>query len=165
MWCWWFRRDLTALVDGELRSARAAGVRFHLARCQRCAALQEEIARCVAQQRRVLALVGETAGVNTEQLGRSLQARLDEDRIGSHRWGLASRLAVAAAAGGLAIFISLRALDSVLIAAGVADPPPVVAEKPDLFRDYALFEHLDALEHFETVQAVPLEKPETAPNG
>ncbi len=164
MWCWWFRRDLTALVDGELSPTRAAAVRSHLFHCPHCAAFQEEVARCVAQQRRLLALVAETADIDAERLGRSLAARLDKERVPPRRWALASRLAVAAAVAG-ALLVLVPALNPLLIAAGVADPPPVVAEKPDLFRDYTLFEHLDALEHFETVQAVPLETPETAPNG
>ena len=165
MWCWWFQRDLTALVDGELPWARAARVRFHVSHCPRCAALQVKIARCVAQQQRLLPFAGQIAGVDIERLLGGIRARLGEEPAPSRRWGLVPRLAVAATAAALAILVLLRALDSMLMAAGIADPPPVVAEKPDLFRDYTLFEHFDALEHFETVQAVPLEEPGAAPNG
>jgi hypothetical protein len=45
----------------------------------------------------------------------------------------------------------------VLMPLGLESPPPAVAQHTGLFKDYPLIERLDVLEHFDTVESVPLD--------
>jgi len=40
---------------------------------------------------------------------------------------------------------------------GLEEPPEVVVEKPDMFRDYTLFENFDTIEHLELGSTRPAE--------
>ena len=65
--------------------------------------------------------------------------------------------------GGLAVVSAVIAtylglLDPVFISVGFEKPPEIVAEQPELFRDYVFFERLDALEHFDDVNSIQLRK-------
>ncbi len=152
LWCWTIRRDLTALVDDELRAARAAAVRAHLERCVDCVALYRDIEEGVAQQREILPLLASPADVAVESVLRQLTHRaVDESERNRRRWWQPAVVGATAVAT-LVIVARLGLLDPVLIAVGFEDPPEVVAEQPELFRDYALFEYLDAWEHFEDIR-------------
>jgi anti-sigma factor RsiW len=157
MQCRWIRDELTAHADGELRGWRAAWVRRHLSRCADCGREAAVIERSVARQRRVLpALVQEP--VEADDLWRRVRVRLDdsprtEPEPRERRWAPTRRLVLAAAAACVLVAVLLaRPLDPWLIAVGIEDPPRPVAEKPELFVDYPLFEHLDAIEQLDRLE-------------
>jgi anti-sigma factor RsiW len=143
---------LTALIDGELRAGRAERVRAHLEGCARCAAERAASERSVAEQRRCLAASagGEVAAV--DRMFAAVRRRMiaEEPEPVPHRVRLG--LAGAALAGALLVLAVARFSRPALIAFGLEQPPKAVAEKPELFLDYSLFEHLDELEHFDTVE-------------
>jgi hypothetical protein len=60
---------------------------------------------------------------------------------------------IAVTMAALIVFVFVGVLEPMLIAVGLQSPPEVVVEQPDLFRDYALFEYLDAIEHFDAVNS------------
>ena len=68
--------------------------------------------------------------------------------------------AVAAAAVILALVFA-GGPAAVLVPLGVESPPVAVKANPELFKDYPLIQHLDALENFDTVQSVPLDDDQT----
>jgi hypothetical protein len=73
-----------------------------------------------------------------------------EDR---QHWWLTPQIVAAVAASAVVVLGLLRLSEPLLVAIGVEDPPEIVIEKPDLFRDYTMFEHLDAIEHLEVGSA------------
>lgn len=154
-WCWTIRRDLTALVDAELAPRRDAAVRAHLDRCGDCAERYRDADKGVMQQRELLPLAAGLADVPVESLLRQVTRRTvnDSERFRRQWWQPAAVAAMAAVA--LVVVTGFGLLDPALIAVGLQDPPEVVAEQPELFRDYALFEYLDALEHFDDIRNPP----------
>jgi hypothetical protein len=157
MRCWFFRRDLTALVDGELSPGRAAAVRTHLAGCATCAALHQDIEAHVARQQQLVSLAFGPVDVASGILLGNVRERLDHEPA-VRRW-----LLQPAMMGGLAVVSAVIAtylglLDPVFISVGFEKPPEIVAEQPELFRDYVFFERLDALEHFDDVNSIQLRK-------
>src|SRR5262249_41516280 len=77
---------------------------------------------------------------------------------------------LAQAAGAVAVAVGLTLVvaggpKAVLIPLGVAPPPPAVRSHPDLFKDYSLIQHLDALENFDTVESEPLDDDQASFNG
>lgn len=160
MRCWFFRRDLTALVDGELSAARATSVRAHVTRCAECTALYHAIEDSVAQQRQLVPLAFGPADIASEGiLLRDVRRRFDMEREpASRRWFLQPAMMGTVAIVGAVIATYLGLLDPVFISVGFEDPPEVVAEQPELFRDYVFFERLDALEHFDDVNSIQLRK-------
>jgi hypothetical protein len=62
------------------------------------------------------------------------------------------RLVLASAAGAIVLVLAVRLLNPVWIVLGIESPPAELADSPDLFRDYQLFEHLDAIENLDRVQ-------------
>lgn len=160
MRCWFFRRDLTALVDGELSPARTTAVRTHLSHCPACAELHQAIAASVAQQRELVPMAFGPADVASGVLLRDVHSRFDHEPP-VRRWVLQPAMM-----GGLAVVSAIIAtylgvLDPVFISVGFENPPEVVAEQPELFRDYVFFERLDALEHFDDVNSIQLRKAST----
>jgi hypothetical protein len=166
MRCWFFRRDLTALVDRELSPVRAAAVRAHLARCAACTALHQAIeANITAQSQLVPLAFGPTdvaSGVMLQNLHERLpiEGQLDmpdqEPPVRPWFFQPAAMGAIAVATVIIATFLGV--LDPVFIAVGFEDPPELVAERPELFRDYVIFENLDALEHFDDVNSIQLRR-------
>jgi len=150
-WCWLIRRDLTALVDDELAPRRAAAVRTHLEHCSACAARHRDIERGVAQQRQLLPLAVGLADVAADPLLQRISRRARAESEPSRRLWWQPVAVAATAVAALVVVAFLGLLDPVLIAMGFEDPPNLVAEQPELFRDYALFEYLDALENFDDI--------------
>lgn len=157
MRCWFFRRDLTALVDGELSPSRAALVRTHLSRCSSCSQLHQAIEASVAQQRQLVPMAFASADVADGVLLRNVRERFDYEPP-VRRWFLQPAMMAGVAVVTAIIATYLGVLDPVFISVGFEDPPEVVAEQPDLFRDYVFFERLDALEHFDDVNSIQLRK-------
>jgi len=151
MVCGWIHDELTAYADGELHGWRALWVRRHLSRCATCANEAAAIAASVAAQRRVLqSLI--SADVASDRIFDSVRrdirvARHVESEERQWAWIPARRLVLAAAAACVIVgVLYTRSLDPLLMVVGLETPPKIVVEKPDLFIDYPLFEHLDAIE-------------------
>ncbi|HTO58517.1 MAG TPA: hypothetical protein VMJ74_12015, partial [Pseudomonadales bacterium] len=66
------------------------------------------------------------------------------------------RPALAFAVASALLWLGSTAFDepaAVLISVGVKAPPPKLTQHPDLFKDYAIIQDLDVLEHFDTAGA------------
>ena len=149
--------DLTALVDGALEASQADAVRRHLGGCATCSAE-------LAGIEDIILLTGDTLAelpVLRPGFETRLRARLAAARESSRPWyrRLWRPIFVGAfaSAGVLIMAGSVGGPSAVLVPLGIKAPPKVVAEKPELFKDYAIIEHLDELENFETVIQTPLE--------
>ena len=150
------RPNLVAWIDGGLSARQARRVHSHLERCHSCAAEATALrAEMVGQGERLRShLLAEGADVDRlwEQLERRLRAtqRVPKQRQSTvWLWRPALGFAVASAL----LWVGSTAFDepaAVLISVGVKAPPPKLTQHPDLFKDYAIIQELDVLEHFET---------------
>jgi anti-sigma factor RsiW len=160
--CGTVRENLTAWIDGELSPRWTERVRGHVARCAACAAEADSLRSSIGLQRTVLRHLSTVADVDTAALQARLRramAAADTPRPSAWRWllrpvVLAPALALVLVLG---LFTAAGGPADVLVPLGVAPPPPAVKRAPGLFKDYSLIEHLDALEHFDTVEAEPLD--------
>ena len=162
--------ELTAWCDGELSRRRAERIERHLTECAACLAQAESLSAAVRWQRRALPRV---TAVTDHDIG-ALQARLrralaaePEPRASFWPW-LFRPVAIAAAAamiGVVVLFSMMGGPNAVLIPLGVESPPVAVSSEPDLFENYQLIQHLDALENFDTVESVPLDDDQTLHEG
>lgn len=160
MRCYTARLDLTALVDGELAPDRAAELRAHTEGCLACAADLESIERMVAMQRAAVprALPELSLGFETRLRQRLAEVReTDARRWWRTGWWKPATIGALATAGVLLAAAPLGGPSAVLVPLGIQDPPRKVATKPQLFTEYPIIEHLDALENFDTVKTIPLE--------
>jgi anti-sigma factor RsiW len=155
MWCRWVQRDLTALVDGELAAKRAERVRRHVGHCETCTDLLAGLEQTVRRQREVLPLLNDAVETPVDDMLRRVRRGMREQAEERHRWWLTPQVVAAVAASAVAVLGLLRFSEPLLVAAGLEDPPEIVVEKPDLFRDYTLFEHLDTIEHLEVGSTSP----------
>ena len=162
--------NLTAWLDGELSSRWGNRMQTHLANCAPCAAEAESLQAAIEAHRHLLSRVMVPEGVALDRLGAQLQRRIAAD--GDRReWGwdwLFGRLALAGGAVAAAVVLLVWMAGgprAVLIPLGVESPPPAVTREPELFKDYLLIQHLDALENFDSVESVPLEEEQTTQSG
>jgi anti-sigma factor RsiW len=166
MRCWFFRRDLTALVDRELSPARAAAVQAHLTGCAACAALHEDIAASVTVQSQLIPLAFGPTDVASGAMLQRLRERLPVEGLAEmpevespvRRWFFQPAAMGTIAVATVIVATMLGVLDPVFISVGFENPPEVVAEQPELFRDYVIFENLDALQHFDDVNSIQLSR-------
>ena len=155
MLCREARENLTALADGALAPAEVEALRAHVGACTGCAQDLAGLEAIATLSRHALAadLPVLRPGFDT-----SLRALLVGDaappRLGWWRPLFAGTLAAVAV---LLMARSVGGPSTVLVPLGIQAPPPQVAERAVLFTDYDIIEHLDELEHFETVIQVPLE--------
>jgi anti-sigma factor RsiW len=162
MKCRAVKGDLTAWCDGELSPRRAERIERHLAECTRCSAEAASLSAAIQWQRQALpraaALADCEFGALRASLKRSLAA---ETAPRAPFWlGLFRPVAVAAAAavvGVIVLFSFMGGPSAVLIPLGVEAPPVAVRSEPELFENYQLIQHLDALENFDTVESIPLD--------
>lgn len=161
------REHLTAFVDAQLGLLARLRLRVHLLLNPPCAAAVAALRRVVDRQR---AELSEPVAVDVEALLESARGaigalgtpRAPEPRqvpMSGFRWNrsLVAGLAAAAVFVVAAVGIAARPR-TVLVPLGLEEPPAALAKKPDLFRDYEMFRELDALEHFDAVNRVRLEK-------
>jgi len=154
MWCWRVRRDLTALADGELSARRSAAIRGHVEQCDDCRAVWEETERAVQLQRQLVPGVFAVRDLAVDPMLREVRLRLDDDGSGPAKWWFWHPALITAAAVLSVVMVSVLGLfNPLLVAVGLEEPPEQVAQQPELFRDYPLFEHLEALENFDTLQS------------
>jgi anti-sigma factor RsiW len=170
-----FSEDLTAWLDGQLLNRRHDRVQEHLSACARCRAEADSLRAAIAWQEEALRAVTVANGVDTAslqtRLRRAMAAEAHDRRpvwrlrdVWASMWG---RLALVGAAVSVAAVV-VRLVGGpgmVLMPLGLESPPPAVAQHTELFKDYPLIERLDVLEHFDTVEAVPLDDERPAQRG
>jgi hypothetical protein len=121
--------------------------------CQACAALFADLEGAVRRQRELLPLLNDAVQTSPDEMLRRVRTGMREQSEDRRHWWLTPQIVAAVAASAVAVFGLLRLSEPLLVAIGVEDPPEIVIEKPDLFRDYTMFEHLDAIEHLEVGSA------------
>jgi anti-sigma factor RsiW len=167
--CDWVHENLTAWIDGELPMRERAALQQHLETCGPCTAEARDLRAAIGLQRRVLGQMTGAGAIETEPLWRKVRLALVEaERPRAPWWGwLRQPFAMAGATVAAALLILLIAGGprAILVSLGIESPPTAVAREPELFKDYPLIEQLDALEHFDTVQSVPLDEEPTSQNG
>jgi len=156
------QRNLTAWLDGELGPRWAERVRRHLVSCDACTVQAEGLRAAITQQQAALVRLTAAAEVDPSALGRRLQRLLAEDPSPSQIWEWVFRPFAIAGAAVAAVVVVLFAVAggprAVLIPLGVAPPPAAVSRTTELFKDYPIIEHLDALENFDSIQSVTLDE-------
>jgi predicted anti-sigma-YlaC factor YlaD len=165
--CEFVTENLTAWIDGALPSGASIALRNHLQGCAACARAESAARAAIDRHRRLIPRAVTLEGVDPDRVWQRLQAALQEAPDRWWRWWLRPALMGATAAAAAAVVVLLLAgrPENVLVPLGIETPPIEVVQHPDLFRDYAIIEQLDALEHFDTVLAVPLEDSSSAQNG
>jgi anti-sigma factor RsiW len=153
--CSWIRRQLTAHADDELSGAAARLVRRHLAGCRGCVAERAAIGRSVADQRELLRAAAGEADVDADLLWSGVRRRLAAEPPRDAIRKPAVRLVLASAGAAAVLLVAARLLDPLWISVGLEDPPRKLAEEPELFVDYTLFEHLEAIENLDTPARSP----------
>jgi hypothetical protein len=103
----------------------------------------------------LLPLVNEAVQTPVDEMFRRVRRGVQEQPQVQHRWWLTPPVVAAVAAGAVIVFGLLRFSEPLLVSVGIEDPPEIVVEKPELFRDYTLFENFDAIEHLEVGSARP----------
>jgi anti-sigma factor RsiW len=158
--------SLTAWIDGELSSPEEREVALHVADCSSCAQQADRLREAIDWQTQSLPgrLLEDPVDVGVLRMGmqRRLSALREQDEPTSSRtWAWLIRpLAMASAGLALAsILMFWRAAEpeSLLVSLGVEEPPADLATRPEMFKYLEVIENLEALEHFEAVQAVRLE--------
>ena len=173
--CHDFSEDLTAWVDGQLPDRRHDQIRQHLAACARCSAEMHSLRTAITWQRHALRAMTVADGIDAvalkTRLRRTLAAEVDEGipawtlrDVWASLWG---RLALVGATVSVAVAVLLLAggPGMVLMPLGLESPPPAVVQQTELFKDYPMIERLDVLEHFDTVESVPLDDEGAAQRG
>jgi len=158
--CWIVRRRLVAWIDGEIPPAQALRVERHVVDCPDCRTLAAHLGDAIAQQRELLAREREPADFDCAGAWATLW-RAAAEPSAAPEW-VATWHPLLAAGLATVMVVLLAALVSgrprvVLVPLGIEAPPHAVAQQPELYRNYPILERLDALEHFDTVQSVPLE--------
>ena len=168
-------QDLTAWIEGELPQRRCDHIREHLTECARCSVEADSLRMAIAWQQRALraltSLDGMAAVPSRARLQRALAAEA-EKRMPLWGWfpawsSMRGRLALAGVALSFAVVVLLLAggPGMVLMPLGLESPPPAVVQHTELFKDYPLIERLDVLEHFDTVESMPLDDESAAQSG
>jgi anti-sigma factor RsiW len=167
-------QDLTAWIDGELPERDCDLIREHLAACADCSAEAASLRRAIAWQQGALRAVTSLHGIVTSGLKVQLQRALAEAETGTPLWqwrpawsSAWGRVALAGAALSFAVAVLLLAggPGMVLMPLGLESPPAAVVQHTELFKDYPLIERLDVLEHFDTVESMPLDDESAAQRG
>jgi len=168
------RQDLTAWIEGELPEQRCDHIREHLAACAGCSAEAASLRMAIAWQQRALRAAMSLDGMATVALGAQLQRALAATAKPTPLWpwrpawsSIWGRLALTGAALSFAVVVLLLAggPGMVLMPLGLESPPAAVVQHTELFKDYPLIERLDVLEHFETVESMPLDDESAAQQG
>ncbi|HUI27858.1 MAG TPA: zf-HC2 domain-containing protein [Candidatus Kryptonia bacterium] len=154
--CSTVRANLVAWIDGGLSARSMRRMQAHLDRCRSCAAEAASLRAETAVQRDRLRSLLLTERIDVDrlwqQLDRRLRATVRQPRPRrSAVWLWRPALAFAVASG--LLWVGSTAFDgpaAVLISVGVKAPPAKLTQHPDLFKDYAIIQDLDVLEHFDT---------------
>jgi anti-sigma factor RsiW len=166
------KREFTAWCDGELSRRETERVERHLAACAACSAYAQSLSAAIRWQRQALphvTAVGDHECAPLQaKLRRALAAEI-EPRAQGQFWSWIFRpVTIATAAAMIAIVVLFSVLggtNAVLIPLGVKAPPVAISSEPDLFANYQLIQHLDAMENFDTVESVPLDEDQPLREG
>jgi anti-sigma factor RsiW len=158
MRCTDIREDLTAFRDGELEVTDARRVQQHVSECPACTTELREIEKTTDLLRQSLAeLPVLRPGLETRLRAHLAEAERRPARSWWNRLWRPAIVAGLATAGVLVMASSVGGPAAVLVPLGIQAPPKKVVEKPVLYKDYEIIEHLEELENFETVIQTPLE--------
>ena len=166
-------QDLTAWIEGELPERHCEHIREHLRACAHCNAEADSLRKAIAWQQRALRAVTSLDSIavpSRARLQRALAAEAERTPLWVWRpaWlPMGGRLALAGAALAFAAAVLLLAggPGMVLMPLGLESPPLAVVQHTELFKDYPLIERLDVLEHFDTVESMPLDDENAAQRG
>lgn len=169
--CTTIQENLTAWIDGELSAEWGERVRDHVATCAACALEADSLRASIALQASGLKRLTATdvdAAMLHARLRRAVAAEVEvEPRRSVWNW-IFRPVVLAPALAVLAVLVLLTAAGGptdVLVPLGVAPPPAAVKRAPDLFKDYTLIQHLDELQHFDTVESESLDDEQDAQTG
>lgn len=162
--CRFVQRNLTAWVDEALSARAQVRVTEHLRRCPECAATAAAWRGMIAGQRQVLRTLSAGSAVDAERLHARVRGVLAAEPAGKVEsffdlpW-LPRPLVIAGGAvlAGVALLLLFGGPAATLMALGIEAPPVAVARQTDLFTEYSVIQQLDALQHFDTVEAVQLD--------
>ena len=168
--CGAVRENLTAWLDGELSPRWTERVRAHVAACAQCAAEADGLRSSIPSQTAVLKRLSTMDDVDTAVLHARLRRAIAA--AAEPRQSVWSRLLrpvvlvpTCALLGVLALFTAAGGPTDVLVPLGVRPPPPAVKRAPELFKDYSIIQHLDELQHFDTVESEPLDDDQDSQTG
>lgn len=161
MRCRSVQKEFTAFIDGELSPRQTARVQAHLGVCTDCPAEMGRIKRVVDIERDALLSPVPELSLGFET--RLRQRLVEVESEGAPSWWYARwwKPLLVSGVALIAVLIAAAPLggpSAVLVPLGIQAPPAKVAKEPDLFKDYEIIERLDELEHFDTVDTVPLEE-------
>jgi anti-sigma factor RsiW len=165
--CQSIQEDLTAWIDGELSAGRADVVRQHVTECTTCRDEAESLRVAIKWHRQALVHAIALDDFDPTPLRWRLDRAVRREEERGWRWvwrPVAFAGAALAAAAGILIAIA-GGPGAVLIPIGLESPPVAVRQEPDLFENYPLIQRLDLLEHFDTVESVPIEDEQGTENG
>ncbi len=169
--CRTIQENLTAWIDGELSARWNDRVGQHVQACSACAAETESLRAAIEWQRRTLVNAIVVEGLDPAVLQRRFERalRADDEATVERGWSwlwrpVAFASAAVAVAAGVLLFVA-GGPQAILMPLGLEAPPAAVGLAPDLFRDYPLIQRLDFLEHFDTVESVPLDDEQGSENG
>ncbi len=162
--------DLVAWCDGELSPERAKRIADHLSICAACAREAQHTRAAIEWQKTALTDITAVEQFDTQALQMKLRRALASDPEPPLPWWawLTRPVALAGAVALVAVVVFFSVVGgpkAVLIPLGVEPPPVAVSSEPELFENYQLIQHLDALENFDTVESVPLDEDQTLHEG
>lgn len=160
------RSRLTAWLDEELSARWDRKVREHLAQCAGCSAEAAEIRTAISFQMQALSQLLRRSGEISPSLWSRIDGRVEEaDEPLRSTWSWMRRPIVV----GVAVALSMLALasvaggpETVLIPLGVKAPPAIVKQAPEMFTKFRMFEKLDILQNFDTVDAIQIDDGDAA---
>lgn len=161
------RENLTAWIDGELPAPDAQRLTAHLDTCPSCTAEAADLRQAIGWQVDTLpkGLLETPVDVGALRLGlhrRLAAVREREESTPAWNWSWLFRpFAMATAAVAVAVLaVVWRAgePETLLVSLGVEPPPSEVVNNTERFRYLDVIQNLEALEHFDAVEAVSLEE-------
>ena len=162
MRCVAVRKNLVAWIDRELPARWNDRIERHLAACAPCSAEGADLRAAIEWQRHALVRVAAVVELDAARLHRQVQGAIGALREdGSPRWNWFLR-PVAVTSGVVAVLTALVLFAAggpraVLIPLGLQSPPAQITRQPELFTEYPLIQHLDALENFDIVDSIPVD--------
>lgn len=160
------RENLTAWIDGELPPSERQHLGAHLDSCQACSTEADALRQAITWQEQTLPKGLLEAPVDVDALRIGLRRQLvaihereESTPVRSWSW-LLRPLVMATAAVAVALFVLVWKVgepEPLLVSLGVEPAPEEVVKKPEMFRYLDVIQNLEALEHFDAVEAVSLE--------
>ena len=156
------RKNFVAWIDRELPPRWNDRIERHLVACTACSAEAEDLRAAIEWQRRALLTTIAVGELDAARLHTQVQRAIGAlSEAGDPWWNWVLR-PVAVTSGALAVVTVLVVLAvggprAILISLGLQSPPAEMARQPELFTEYPLIQHLDALENFDVVDSMPVD--------